>query len=136
MKRREIHLRRPLSAAAVGGCERNKTPRFVSGAHQNESLKGIKDGKVILPAWLGTCALLHRCLLFTGAALDLHARGCESAARRAESQSQKAFFKVGRSERYCIDQLPRLTGHWQWTPITHSVLIKVMQSLACLRNVS
>lgn len=99
MNRREIHLRPPLSAAAAGGCERNKTPRLVSSAHQNQSLKGIKYGKVILPAWLGTCTLPHRCSLFTGAALDLHARGRESTARRAESQSQEAFFKVGRSER-------------------------------------
>lgn len=81
-----------------GGCERNKSLRFVSSAHQNESLEGIKDGKVILPAWLGTCALPHRCSLFTGAAINLHARGYESTARRAEFKSQKEFCKVSGSE--------------------------------------
>lgn len=112
MNRSETHFCSQLSAP--GGCERNKAPQFVSNAHQNESLKGIKDGKVILPAWLGTCTLPHRCSLFTGAAINLHARGYESTARRAEFKSQKEFFKVKRSEQgsYFSDQI-------DWTAVTH-----------------
>lgn len=107
MNRSERHFCPHLSA--LGGCELNKSLRFVSIAHQNESLEGIKDGKVILPAWLGTCTLPHRCSLFTGAAINLHARGYESPARRAEFKSQKEFFKVrGSSDQ--IEQLSCLSG--------------------------
>lgn len=108
-EQKRTHFCPHLSAA--GGCEQNKSLRFVSSAHQNESLEGIKDGKVILPAWLGTCTLPHRCSLFTGAAINLQARGYESTARRAEFTSQKEFFKVSGSEQGCSfsDQIERLS---------------------------
>lgn len=114
MNRSETHFCPHL--AAPGGREQNKSLRFVSSAHQNESLEGIKDGKVILPAWLGTCTLPHRCSLFTGAAINLHARGYESTARRrAEFKSQKEFFKVNGSEQGSslsdqIEQLSCMSG--------------------------
>lgn len=109
MNRNETHFCSHLSAP--GGCEQNKSLRCVSSAHQNESLEGIKDGKVILPAWLGTCTLPRRCSLFTGAAINLHARDYESTARRTEFKSQKDFFKVSRSEQGCgfSDQIEQLS---------------------------
>lgn len=109
MNRSETHF--CPHSSAPGGCEQNKSLRFVSSAHQNESLEGIKDGKVILPAWLGTCTLPHSCSLFTGAAINLHARGYESTARRAEFKSQKEFFEVSGSERRSSfsDQMEQLS---------------------------
>lgn len=100
--------------AATGGREPNEILRFLSRAgqsllQQNESLNGIKDGKVILPAWLGTCTLPQRCSLFTRAAINLHARGYESTARRAESKSQSSLKRNGQGS--CSShQLSRVTG--------------------------
>lgn len=107
MNRSEIRRRSRLSAA--GGRERTSILRFLSGARQsllqhNESLTGIKDGKVILPAWLGTCTLPQRCSLFSRGLPSTFTLGAVNQQQGERRPKAGEFFKEERAEGSCSSQ--------------------------------